>query len=471
MLIMLSCTLSRMLFAYAVEMYDYSGIFSLGNGKISADYGVYCCGFSGSTGYGGEIFPSGSYYTVSCNYSIFAACAAAGRYFYFTEVSKEFTDCNIVVYDSNTGLTDTFAVSNLYVTSNDMVAADSQSNIYFVPAESGTTVKCFAVSGRPCAEFSFGGSVKKLITAGNGYVLAVCSDGNYLINSSGSNTYVGGGDVYSSGNGCFSDSSGNVYDLYMNPVYSGSGVSAKLSEGYVCSDSGMLTVTDSSGKKIKTAECVEGVSMVFAVGDTVVTYNGNSGFSAYYGDDFEKLPEEPTEPPTTQVVTEEITRPTEAPVTEETTEQQPSSSFPSSSEEKPNPTEPVESYVLSDAYTLDEEGKYILNVLPSTSETGFIGNFILENAEYRLEKENPAIKYIANGDRVTFIMSNEQTTYRIVVNRDFNCDGKFNSDDVEALAYLLLDGGSIQQWQLLSSDADGDGDIGLNDVYQSFLDN
>lgn len=462
-LTIISCSFSMMLPADAVEMYDYSGIFSFGNGKISADYGVYCCGFSGTTGYGGEVFPSSSSYTVSCNYRIFAACAADGRYFYFTEISKEFTDCNIVVFDSNTGLTDTFAVSNLYVTSNDMVAADSSGNIYFVPAESGSTVKCFAVSGRPCAEFSFGGSVQRLMTAGSGHVLAVCSNGNYLIDSSGGNTFLGGrSDVYSSGNGCFSDGSGNVYDKYMNLIYSGNGVSAQLLEGYVSFSSGQLTVKDQGGKEIKRADCVSGVSRVFAVGDTVITYNGGSGFSAYYGDDFYEIPEDTTEPPSTVVVTEEITRPTEAPVTEEPTEIV-------SSEEHTIHTQPLESYVLSNVYTMDEEKKYILNVRPSTREESFIGDFVLKNAEYILEKNNESLSYIANGDIVTFITANDQASYRIVVVRDFNCDGKFNGDDIEAIAYLLLDGGSIQQWQLLSTDADGDGSIGLSDLYQSFL--
>lgn len=462
-LMTLFCSVSEELSAKAAELYDYSAIFSLGNGKISADNGVYCCGFSGTTGYGAEAFPSGSYYTVSCNYRIFASCAAAGRYYYFTEVYPGFSDCNIVVYDSNTGLTDTFAVTNLYVTSNDMVAADSYGNIYFVPSDSGSTVKCFAVSGRPCAEFSFGGSVRKLMTVGNGYVMAVCSNGNYLINSSGYNSFVGGsGDIYSSGNGCLSDGYGNVYDLHMNLIYSGGKASAKLSKGYVRYDSGELIVTDTSGKDIAKADCIDGVSRIYAMGDTVVAYNGGSGFSVYFGGDFYQIPQETTEPPTTQEITEEITEEITRP-TEPT----------ASTGEEPSQTDnqqQEEGFVYSQVYTLDSEKKYVLNVSPATNQKTFLGNFVMSNAKYALERNNTSLSYIANGDRITFYVNDKEYVYRIVVNRDFNCDGMFNSEDIESMAYLLLGGGSIQQWQLLSSDTDGDGDIGLDDLYQNFLD-
>lgn len=442
-------------FVTAAEIYDYSGFWNCGNAKISVDSGIYCCAFSGTTGYGGVVFPYGSSFTISCDYKIFASCAAGGRFYYFTQVSNEITDCNIVVYDSNSGLTDTFAVADISVSSNDMVAADSYGNIYFVNSNNGSLVKCFAMSGRPCAEISLGGSVLRLTTAGNGNVLAVCTNGNYLINSSGGCSYVGGGsDVFPSGNGYFSDNSGGVYNSSLNSVYGGGGMSACASSGYVVNNSGVLQRVDSSGKAYEQADCVDGVSKVFAIGDTIITFNGGGVFDVYTVNDFYKIQEETTAP-TTQVVTEEITRPTET--TQEDTEETEIESTDS------------ESFVVSSVYTMDKERKYVLGVLPSTKEEEFIGNFSIKNAEYDLQRSNNTNQYISNGDVISFISENGTDTYRIVVNRDFNCDGKFNNDDIDAMAYLLLKGGSIHQWQQMAVDVNENGNVDLSDLYDSYL--
>lgn len=442
----------------AAEIYDYSNFWNLGNAKISVDSGIYCCAFSGTTGYGGVMFPYGSAFTVDCDYKIFASCAAGGRFFYFTQVSDEFTDCNIVVYDANSGLYDVFAVGNISVSSGDMVAADSYGNIYFVNSDNTGLVKCFAMSGRPCAEISTGGSVLKLVTAGNGNVLAVCTNGNYLINSSGGCAYAGVGDVYPSGNGYFSDNYGGVYNSSMGKVYSGSGISVSSGQGYVSYSSGSLVLMNSSGEAFAKADCIDGVSKIFAIGDTIITFNGSGVFDLYTVNDFYKIQEETTAPPT-EIVTEEITRPTEAsqdvtevteePATEESTDK--------------------ESFVFTKVYTLDDTLKYILGVLPSTKESEFIGNFSMKNAEYILQRSNDTNSYIANGDVISFISGEKTYTYRIVVNRDFNCDGKFNSEDIEAMAYLLLKGGSIHEWQRISVDENNDGNVDLSDLYDCYL--
>ena len=444
----------------AVEIYDYSNFWAMGNAKISVDTGIYCSAFSGTVGYGGVMYPYGSSFTVSCDYRIFAACAAGGRFFYFTEISPDFPDCNIVVYDSNSGLYDIFAVSNLHVSSNDLVAADSSGNIYFVPSDNGSLVKCFAMSGRPCAEISLGGSVNKLITAGNGNVLAVCSNGNYLINSSGSCTYVGGGsDIFPSGNGYFSNGSGTVYNSSLSSVYTSLGIAVCTSGGYVYYSDGKLNCADYSGKLYAAADCIDNVSRLFAMGDTVITFNGSGVFDLYTGNDFYELQENTTEPPT-QIVTEEITRPVET-----TSESQEQTEYESSDTMSSN----GEIAVVSDVYDFDENIRYILNVFPSTKESEFIGNFSMKNCDFILQRGNDTNLYIANGDVISFVSDKGSKTYRIVVNKDFNCDGKFNGNDVDAMANLLLVGGNIQQWQQMCADSDKDGNIALKDLYDLYL--
>lgn len=442
----------------AAEIYDYSGFWALGNARISVDSEIYCCAFSGTTGYGAVVFPYSTSFTISCDYEIFSACASSGRFYYFTRYSNELPDCNIIVYDANSGLTDTFAVRDINVASNDLTAADSYGNIYFVNPDNPRLVKCFAMSGRPCAEISMSSSVNKLISAENGNVLAVCSDGNYLINSSGGCYYAGGGsDIFFSGNGYFSDTYGGVYSGSVNKTYSGSGASVYTPDGYVVYNSNVLKRFDSSNRVYEQADCINGVSRVFAVGNTVVTFDGKGIFDVYGINDFYKIQEETTAPPT-QIVTEEITRPTEP--SAETTELTEA------------PTEEItqeESFVYTTVYTFDDTGKYILGVLPSTSEEKFIGSFIMGNAEYVLQHGNNVSRYIANGDVITFTAGGNTNTYRIVVNRDFNCDGKFNNDDIEAMANLLLKGGDIYEWQLMSVDMNENGSIDLSDLYDCYL--
>lgn len=445
-------------FVDAAEIYDYSGLWSLGNAKISVDTGIYCCAFSGTTGYGGVMYPSGSSFTVSCNYKIFAACAAGGRFYYFTQVSDEFTDCNIEVYDANSGSMDIFAVSNVNVSSNDLVAADSKGNIYFVNRDNPSLVKCFSMSGYPCAEISVGGSVTKLVTAGGGNVLAICTNGNYLINSSGGCSRAGSGDVYSSGNGYFSDSFGGVYNSSMSRVYAGSGICACSSQGIAVYESGSVALLDSTGKAYAKATCIDGVSRIFAMGETIITFNGAGVFDLYTVKDFNKIQEETTAP-TTQVAAEEITRPTEPPADTSEPDEEPSSE--DSTRE--------ESYVFTKVYTLDDTQKYIVGVLPSTSEKEFIGNFSIKNTEYVLQKGNSANKYVACGDVIRFISEDGTDSYRIVVSRDFNCDGKFNGDDIDAMAYMLLKGGEIQEYQCMSVDINDNGNLDLHDLYDSYL--
>lgn len=442
-------------FAKAVEIYDYSSFWAVENAKISIDTGIYCSAFSGTTGYGGVMYPYGSSFTVSCEYKIFASCAAGGRFFYFTEISSDFPDCNIVVYDSNSGLYDIFAVTNLHVSSDDLVAADSNGNIYFVPSDNESVVKCFAMSGMPCAEISLGSSVKKLINAGNGNILAVCSNGNYLINSGGSCTYAGAGsDIYPSGNGYFSNRSGTLYNSSMNSVYTGPGISVCTSAGYVYCVEEKLRCVDYSGKLYAGADCFDKAAQLFAVGNTVITFNGTGIFYLYTGNDFYELQENTTEPPT-QIVTEEITRPVLS-----------SSEFYETTEDESTDNEII---VLSSVYRLDETLKYIVDVFPSTKETEFIENFTIKNCNYVLQRGNDTNLYIANGDIISFVSDKSSRTYRIVVNKDFNCDGKFNGDDVDTMANLLLVGGNIQQWQQICVDSDKDGNIGLKDLYELYL--
>ena len=264
----------------------------------------------------------------------------------------------------------------------------------------------------------------------------------------------GGSDVFPSGNGYFSDNSGGVYNSSLNIVYGGGGMSACASSGYVVHNSGSLQRVDSSGKVYEQADCVDGVSKVFAIGDTIITFNGGGVFDVYTVNDFYKIQEETTAP-TTQVVTEEITRSTEA--TQEDTE------------ETEIESTDTESFVMSSVYTMDEERKYVLGVLPSTKEEEFIGNFSIKNIEYDLQRSNNTNEYISNGDVISFISENDTNTYRIVVNRDFNCDGKFNNDDIDAMAYLLLKGGSIHQWQQIAVDVNKNGDVDLSDLYDSYL--
>ena len=107
--------------------------------------------------------------------------------------------------------------------------------------------------------------------------------------------------------------------------------------------------------------------------------------------------------------------------------------------------------------------------MPSTKEEEFIGNFSIKNIEYDLQRSNNTNQYISNGDVISFISENDTNTYRIVVNRDFNCDGKFNNDDIDAMAYLLLKGGSIHQWQQIAVDVNKNGDVDLSDLYDSYL--
>lgn len=445
----------------AAERYDYSGFWALGNAKISVDSRIYCCAFSGTTGYGGIVYPDSSSFTVSCGYRIFASCAAGGRFYYLTDVGNGGTECNVIIYDAYSGLTDTFVIENVKINSNDQVAADIYGNLYFVGSENTSVVKCFATSGRLCCEISIGGSVSRLVTSAGGNVLAVSGNGNYLINSSGGCSYAeGGGDIYQSGNGYFSDTAGGVYNSSASRVYSGAGISVCSSQGYVACDGSSLVRFNSSGKACEETQCLSGVSRMFAIENVVITFNGSGLFEFYRDEDFSQIYEETTAP-TTQILTEEITRPTE----EESVAATEATEKPTQGEEITN----EESFVVSSVYTLDDTLKYILGVLPSTNEKEFIGNFSLQNTEYILQRGNDTNSYIANGDMVSFISNGNTETYRIVVNRDFNCDGKFNGDDIDAMAYLLLSGGSIHEWQSMCVDINDNGNVDLSDLYDCYL--
>ena len=93
----------------------------------------------------------------------------------------------------------------------------------------------------------------------------------------------------------------------------------------------------------------------------------------------------------------------------------------------------------------------------------------MKNCDFILQRGNDTNLYIANGDVISFVSDKGSKTYRIVVNKDFNCDGKFNGDDVDAMANLLLVGGNIQQWQQMCADSDKDGNIALKDLYDLYL--
>lgn len=119
-------------------------------------------------------------------------------------------------------------------------------------------------------------------------------------------------------------------------------------------------------------------------------------------------------------------------------------------------------------YEIDEE--YISNISPDTSVELFYKYFDLENCHIEVSDINGGKigdnSLITNGSKTVIYDNNNIVikTYTNIIKGDFNNDGIIDNSDFEKMGKCLVEGCSLENYQMKSLDIDYDGEFHINDL-------